>query len=248
MFDNIINKYVCNLSRGLFLDDYNVLIEWDMSPSQLKDKISVFDSFFVLNYTSKLVSYNIESKLFDSHNTFAISFNYMREKMKSVNIWQKETAMPLDQNFEEMQELETRLKNFEAVFNDFLGKLAGASKRIEALNSNKERADFAVEKLMELDSMLGDIDAKIESVTKARKWLADTESRLVQLNDSAVKNLTTLKEVTELSNLSNGKGKVDQNVLILRLAQQGWSAADIAKKLNVGLGEVQLIIEMNLNK
>ena len=153
-----------------------------------------------------------------------------------------------DKNFEEMQELETRLKNFEAVFNDFLGKLAGASKRIEALNSNKERADFAVEKLMELDSMLGDIDAKIESVTKARKWLADTESRLVQLNDSAVKNLTTLKEVTELSNLSNGKGKVDQNVLILRLAQQGWSAADIAKKLNVGLGEVQLIIEMNLNK
>lgn len=158
------------------------------------------------------------------------------------------TTMGIDKNFEEMQELETRLKNFEAVFNDFLGKLAGASKRIEALNSNKERADFAVEKLMELDSMLGDIDAKIESVTKARKWLADTESRLVQLNDSAVKNLTTLKEVTELSNLSNGKGKVDQNVLILRLAQQGWSAADIAKKLNVGLGEVQLIIEMNLNK
>lgn len=103
MFDNIINKYVHNLLRGLFLDDYNVLIEWDMSPSQLKDKISVFDSFFVLNYTSKLVSYNIESKLFDSHNTFAISFNYMREKMKSVNIWQKQMKMPLYKNFEEMQ-------------------------------------------------------------------------------------------------------------------------------------------------
>ena len=158
------------------------------------------------------------------------------------------TTMGIDKNFEEMQELETRLKNFEISFNDFLGKLAGASKRIESLSNNKERADFAVEKLMDLDSMLADIDAKIESVTKARKWLADTESRLVQLNDSAVKNLTTLKEVTELSNFSGGKGKVDRNALILRLAQQGWSAADIAKKLNIGLGEVQLIIETNLNK
>ena len=153
----------------------------------------------------------------------------------------------IDKNFEEMQELETRIKNFEASFNDFLGKLAAASKRIDVLNTNKERADFAVDKLMGLDSMLSDIDAKIESTNKARQWLADTESRLVQLNNTAAKNLATLKEVYEVS-ASEGKGKVDQTDLVLRLAQQGWSAGDIAKKLNIGVGEVQLIIEMNLNK
>lgn len=153
----------------------------------------------------------------------------------------------IDKNFEEMQELETRIKNFEGTFNDFLGKLASASKRIDVLSNNKERADFAVDKLMDLDSMLGDIDAKIESTAKARQWLADIESRLVQLNNSAVKNLATLKELTDLSS-GDGKGKIDQTDLVLKLAQQGWSAGDIAKKLNIGVGEVQLIIEMNLNK
>ena len=98
-----MNKYVCVLSKGLFLDDYKTLIEWGISPSQLKDKIFPSDSLIVSEHTSNCISYGIESKLFDSHNTFAISFNYIREKMKSVNIWQKETKMPLYKHFEEMQ-------------------------------------------------------------------------------------------------------------------------------------------------
>lgn len=157
------------------------------------------------------------------------------------------TATSIDKNFEDMQDLETRIKHIEGDFNDMIGKLATASKRIEVLSNNKERADFAVDKLMGLDSLLADVDEKIESTNKSRQWLADIETRLVQLNQSAVKHTATLKEVVELSG-GDGKRKMDQTDLVLNLAQQGWNAGDIAKKLNIGVGEVQLIIEMGLKK
>lgn len=155
------------------------------------------------------------------------------------------TTMGIDKNFEEMQELETKIKTFESSFTEFLSKLAMAGKRIDQLSANKERAEFAVEKLLDLDSLLSEIDTKIDSTMKARQWLADTETRLKQLHESSLQNLELLKAVSTEARPEKLK---DQTDLIIRLANQGWNASDIAKKLNMGLGEVQLAIEVNLDK
>jgi DNA repair exonuclease SbcCD ATPase subunit len=157
------------------------------------------------------------------------------------------TAQGVDRSFESMEKLEGRIKQLEGNFSKFLMNLKNTSDRISVLSNNKADADEAVNKINSLDSLLSELDGKMSEMQKARTWLADTETRLEQINKSAQENVRIFKSLVESDSAKDARNKAsssDTRALVKKLAHQGWSVPEIAKTTKLSRGEVELILEL----
>ncbi len=170
------------------------------------------------------------------------------QRIEKKNDILQSTAQGIDQHFEALQAAEEQAKNLAQLFADLDQRHRAVSERIAILAKEKDSADAVVEKLSSLDSTLEDLDGRIERMQVARKWLADTETRLGQISQQAqeqVKIMQALFKNKRKDATGSGDGAppigVRENVLGLR--KQAWDIKDIAKAMDLSVGEVELIIE-----
>jgi len=155
------------------------------------------------------------------------------------------TTRGVDVNFQQLATLEERMKKIDSGFTDFMEHLKESNERITILSNNKPDADLAVKKLSKLDKELQDMEQRMDAMQKARKWLAETETRLKKMNDTSEEQMKILGSIMKNSgNAVKGAPTMDSKELVVRLARQGWTTAEITKSTGLSKGEVDLILEI----
>ncbi len=156
------------------------------------------------------------------------------------------TNTSVQKNFDALTEIESSLSGVRQDLKTLPGSIEEIRAVVEQLSHDKERADSAVERLNRLDEVLRDIEDRMEKLTKAREWLAKTETRLEAIGKQAQDHVKLLRTLVKTDGLKREKGAppLDTRQTVLRLANQGWSALEIARATSISLGEVELILEL----
>jgi chromosome segregation ATPase len=162
------------------------------------------------------------------------------------------TMQGVDKSFQQLEGIEGKVKNLENSIDIFPEQMEDISQRLSALMDNKEDADDAIRKLSEIQGALSDIEGRMEDLQKAREWLARTESRLEEVGRQAqdqIKILGTLIKDEVKTTGKNKEGGAPPNSsreMVVKLARQGWTVKEIARATKLGVGEVELILEMGV--
>ena len=157
------------------------------------------------------------------------------------------TTEGLEKSFKLLSDLENRFKTVSAEFKDFPDQVKEIGQRIDFLTKNKDKVDSAIEKAELLKEILDDVENRMTKLQTAREWLAKTETRLETIGKQAqdqIKLLKTLAKAEAEHNRDSGAPTKDKRETVLQLAKMGWSSKEIAQRINLSRGEVELILEL----
>jgi chromosome segregation ATPase len=158
------------------------------------------------------------------------------------------TITGVDKNFQQLSELEKSLESYRGEAGSLSTALTELRAQTELLSSNKERAEQVVNKVSELDGVLGDLEGRMEKLEKAREWLAKTETRFEHIGKQAqdqVKLLESILKAEKKQAKEDGAAPaLDKRDTVTKLAHLGWSAQEIARTTRLSRGEVELILEL----
>ena len=172
--------------------------------------------------------------------------NTRYERLEKKGSVLDQTLESIDSAFENLKTLEADIKNFKDEITTFPSEIEKIKLTVDSLLINKDRADSICEKIESIDSMAAELNAKIDNLKSAREWLAATETRLQEISKESQAQLKLMSDLfkSELPERNeNGGPSVSVQENVLKLSRQGWKSAEIAKALNLSLGEVDLILE-----
>jgi len=156
------------------------------------------------------------------------------------------TSAGVQKNFDSLGEVEASLAAVRQELKSLPGRIDDIKDVVGKLALDKDRADATVDRIAKLDEILHDIEERMERLTKAREWLAKTETRLETIGKQAQDHVKLLRTLVKTDGLKREKGAppLDTRQTVIRLANQGWSALEIARATSISLGEVELILEL----
>ena len=158
------------------------------------------------------------------------------------------TTAGVDQNFQRLETLETEIQKAEQALSPVSIQLQEIGERLDILNSNRTSADQALKVVNQLDDITKDLEARMETMQKAREWLAGTETRLTELNkeiESQLKLMSTLlKDGAKKTKKDRGAPTNSYRDIVAKLARQGWTVDQIVQTTGLSRGEVELILEL----
>jgi DNA repair exonuclease SbcCD ATPase subunit len=173
------------------------------------------------------------------------------QRIERKNEVLEETNESIDRNFKMLQKTETAIKNSENIINAISDQFESLRTSIETLAAENEKATDAVEKISVLDESLTQLNKRIEEMNIAREWLARTETELKALNKEAKTHVKLAKGLFEReggkavsASSSKGAPPPQDRDNVLKLKEQGWTTEEIANAMNMGRGEVELILEI----
>jgi len=173
---------------------------------------------------------------------------YQRVERKSQIL--DNTNDGIDRNFKMLQESEKlsgKIGGDIERFGEDLGFIKGS---IEKLAAESEKAKEAADRIDVLDNALEEIEERIKSMQRARQWIADTETRLEELNKDILAQVRAAGSVAKGKksgpppDLGEGAPPQQKKENVIALARQGWKVDEIAKAMKISRGEVELILEM----
>ena len=155
----------------------------------------------------------------------------------------------IDRNFKTLQESEKISNKIGGDLARYADDLEFAKTSIEKLAGESEKVKEAAGRVELLDSLLEEIDERITSMQRARKWIADAETRLEDLNKQAQIQARAIDAVVKGKkwsppDLGPGAPPQQKKENVISLARQGWKVDEIAKTMKISRGEVELILEM----
>ena len=101
-----------------------------------------------------------------------------------------------------------------------------------------------------MDAILSETEKRIDTLQDDKEWLAKTETRLVDLNRDVTGKIRTLGEISKPTlSKSNSGSSITPSIkeTVISLAHHGWTPENIAEKLKLSVGEVELILETPMN-
>ena len=107
-----------NITNGIFLKDDNILVDWKWNRQTFLEKTAASHFSVYANEKFNYFGYTISCTLFETEKIFNITFNYVKEKLVSVNIVQ---------SFVE-NDVEIRYKYIQGILESNLGKPTTHSK------------------------------------------------------------------------------------------------------------------------
>lgn len=126
--------------------------------------------------------------------------------------------------------------------------VATLQERVQTLIRGTDRSEQALAALARLDTTMTELEQRAQRLQRARTWLADTESRLEQINRGAqeqVRLLGTLLRNEEDGGSAAAGPPLGKRESVDKLARQGWSVPEIARATRLSRGEVELILEVS---
>lgn len=175
-----------------------------------------------------------------------ISVKFERLEKKDQVI--ENTTVNVDKNFQQLSDLDDKIRSLSEDVTNIPEKIHDLTIKIEMLSRNKKKADETAKQVEALDSLLQDIEGRIENMQKAREWLAKTETRLEEVSKQAQEQVKLLGSILKDGNKSGASGKGAPSMgardVVTRLAHQGWSIQEIASTTKLSRGEVELILEL----
>jgi len=182
-------------------------------------------------------------QLEDLHEDLGSRYEKLSDKSRVLDA----ATEGVDKNFERMDRIEEIVKDVAQRVLPLRDDLDSAVERQARLEEDREKINVAIEKVTTIDSTIHGLDNKMEDLTKAREWIAEIETRLVQINKETqqhVRLLGTLSKRESGSKKSGGSPDMSTREMVGKLAREGWSSEEIATNLKLGRGEVELILEL----
>lgn len=175
-----------------------------------------------------------------------LSSKYERIEKKTPVL--EQTILGVDKTFENLKELEKRLAQCDADVQSLPEKITGVQQGIAKLLNSSGTINDAVEKLASLENVLAETENRIETVTKSRDLIIKTETRLQEVSKEAqgqIKLFGDLVRADKQRNAAPSEGAPPLGVRenVIKLAHQGWKPEEIARSLNIQLGQVELILD-----
>ena len=104
-----------------------------------------------------------------------------------------------------------------------------------------------------MDSLIEDLEVRTDVINKHREWLVKAETQIENLNhdtDKKIKLLESLLSEPADNKIVKDKMKDDHSKkdTVLKLKKQGWTIDEISKTLNLSMGEVEFILDLEHNK
>jgi chromosome segregation ATPase len=171
------------------------------------------------------------------------------QRIERKNQILEETNDGIDRNFKILQETEERARRAGEELARIKGEMEILRSSIETLAADNGKALDTMDKLAVLDDTLSQIEKRIGEMQVARDWLARTETRLTELDKQAQTELRLIGSLLKRDGkqLPAGKGAPPPRDRdnIIKLHRQGWKKEEIAKTLDISIGEVELILEFH---
>ena len=172
--------------------------------------------------------------------------NTRYERLEKKDAVLNQTLESIDSAFENLKELESDIKNFKTEVNAIPPEMEKIKLTLETLLANQGRAEAVCEKIESVDVALNDLNSKMDNLKQARGWLAATETRLKEISsesEAQLKLMADLFKGEKPERNESGSPSISVQENVLKLSRQGWKNSEIAKALNLSLGEVDLILE-----
>lgn len=192
----------------------------------------------------------------DELQQYEVQIRKLEESITNVNtryerIEKKEpvldqTAKNIDDAFDELKTLESGLKDFKQTLASVPAEIENIKASMDVLLENKDKADIACIKIEEMDSMITEMDNKLEKLQNARSWLAETETRLQDISKNSEAKLRLLSDLFKSEpsvHKESGAPALSTRESVMNLYRMGWKVDQIANSLKLSRGEVDLIIE-----
>lgn len=117
---------------------------------------------------------------------------------------------------------------------------------------SQDRVMSVIEKFNQMDSFIEDLEVRSNSINKHREWLVKAQTQMENLNAATDKKIKILESLVENEGVkkdtaSSIKGDDSLKESVIKLKKQGWAIDDIAKTLNLSIGEVEFILDLEMN-
>ena len=91
------------ITNGFFLKTYNILVDWKWDRRTFLEKTSILNFSTYSNEKFNYFGYTFSCALFKIEKPFDITFNYVNEKLVSVNISQSFVENNIEERYKYMQ-------------------------------------------------------------------------------------------------------------------------------------------------
>jgi len=182
-------------------------------------------------------------QLEDLHEDLGSRYERLSEKSRVLDA----ATDGVDKNFERMTRIEEIIKDVAQRIIPLKENLDSAVERQTRLEEDREKIDAVIVKVETIDSTLGELDGKLEDLTRAREWLAKIETRLDEINretQQRIRLLGTLSRRESGGKKAGGSPDMSTRDMVSKLAREGWNSDEIATNLKLSRGEVELILEL----
>ncbi|MHB9293284.1 hypothetical protein Holit_02405 [Hollandina sp. SP2] len=217
--------------------DFNRLL---LVSEAVEDKLSAISTS---NDTLQEIQIHIR-KLTDALEDAEEKYQRLEKKNQTLDV----TNDGIDRNFKSLQESERLTQSIAHDLHRLSDETGALRAALETLNLENKQARETADKLSLLDQSLSSIEERIENMQKARKWLAEIETRLEKLNKEAQEQVKLMgglmKDGSKLAPQDKGAPPLGVRDNIIRLARLGWTVDEIARAVKCGKGEVELILEI----
>ncbi|ULQ60550.1 hypothetical protein K7I13_04470 [Brucepastera parasyntrophica] len=193
----------------------------------------------------------------DNLQTYQVQIRRLEETVAEVNLRYErlekkesvldKTVEDINKAFENLKKIESDIHSYRDQLASFPGEFETVKNEIGILLENREKTADAVEKLVELDSLMEEVESRTEKMQTAREWLARAESRFIEINKQAEEKLKLFQALIKKdlpASKEKGAPVISVRENVIQLAHQGWTVDEIARGLKMSKGEVELILEM----
>ncbi len=177
-------------------------------------------------------------------NVTEVSARYDRLEKKQDIL--DRTISDVDKTFESLTELENRIDTCTHQTDAIPNRLLEINGAIDRILENSGSINDAVAKLDSLEGVLSEASTKMDSLMKSREWLAQTETRLEEINRQAQSQVKIFGDLMKKGGVQKDEGAPPLSVrdTAIKLAHQGWKVDEIARATGLSRGEVELILEL----
>ncbi len=176
-----------------------------------------------------------------------VSEQYERLEKKDEVINRIKTDV--DSQFEKLKDLEQRLTNCNRQAVSLPQEIKEVQNSVDRILQNGPKITDAIGRLESLDAIIADTDKRIEALNSVTTGIKKTELDLNTLSRDVDKKFEVLNNITkqERAKSPSKRGNAINpqiNESVRQLKRQGWTIADIAKRLNLTENEVDLILQL----
>jgi hypothetical protein len=246
-------KYSFILNENKKLDNVaEIIIEIKKVADSVEDKIKVIND---AKSMISMIENKIETtgtkvtdleKYYNNISSKEDSIKKSIEFVETAKLKSFELSEKYDTLNKKYDDLEFKRTTFEKVFKNF-------EKDANFITKSESKVSDVIEKFNQMDNLIEDLESRTESINKIREWLVKAETQIENMNvdaDKRIKLLDSLINKSPEAKIVKEKLK-DENSkkeVIIQLKNQGWTIDDIAKTLNLSVGEVEFILDLELNK
>jgi DNA repair exonuclease SbcCD ATPase subunit len=169
------------------------------------------------------------------------------QRIEKKNKILEETNDGIDNNLKALQESEAAVQKIIGDTRHLEADIKDMRTLIETLAGENIKAKDTFQKLETLDKDIAYIDSRIQSIQKARVWVADLETRIDEKSremqrQSKLTDDTAKKQSGGVADTEDAYSpRIRDNVITLK--RKGWGIDEIGNSLNISRAAVELILE-----